>query len=356
MGTRSTTRFFSTTARKLASSPSVSTSHLPKFPPKESLYVKDREIPTTPFDPEVWASLQPPPPSALSAFSSRIGLGSVLGEDKEDAEVVLQACTHPSFLHLWKQHNPNGGKTPQTNGQLAAIGNSLMGLFATEWLRATYPYLPTRVLKAAVTAHVGPLTCANVAQEMGATPLLRWHRMRETPSKPALLHSDALASIPRSLTALVYQRRSLPSARQFVQSYFLSREVDIRSMIKFADPKKALLEMINKLQREKPKSRLLKETGRYSNSPVFVVGIFSGEDEIGQGFGSSLKMAEYRAAEDALHRVYLTRVPSHLVQIPSQTFPLGVGDVFRQASEQPYTAPELAQSEIMYASSGKSFS
>jgi len=100
-----------------------------------------------------------------------------LGEGKEDADVVLQACTHPSFLHLWKQHNPNSGKTPQTNGQLAAIGNSLMGLFATEWLRATYPYLPTRVLKAAVTAHVGPLTCANVAQEMGATPLLRWHRM-----------------------------------------------------------------------------------------------------------------------------------------------------------------------------------
>jgi len=51
-----------------------------------------------------------------------------------------------------------------------------MGLFTTEHLHASYPHLPTRVLKAAVSAHVGPLTCANVAQEMGAIPLLRWHR------------------------------------------------------------------------------------------------------------------------------------------------------------------------------------
>ena len=41
-------------------------------------------------------------------------------------------------------------------------------------------------------------------------------------------------------------------------------------------------------------SRLLKETGRYSISPVFVVGIYSGADKLGEGFGSSLKMAEFR--------------------------------------------------------------
>lgn len=41
-------------------------------------------------------------------------------------------------------------------------------------------------------------------------------------------------------------------------------------------------------------SRLLRETGRYSSTPVFVVGIFSGKEQLGEGFGSSLKMAEYR--------------------------------------------------------------
>lgn len=109
-----------------------------------------------------------------------------------------------------------------------------------------------------------------------------------------MLHADALASIPRSLTALIYQKHSLPYARKFVHSYFLARQVDLRAMLKFLDPKKALKEMVYRFGREPPKSRLLKETGRFTNSPVFVVGVFSGADKLGEGFGSSLKMAEFR--------------------------------------------------------------
>jgi large subunit ribosomal protein L44 len=128
-------------------------------------------------------------------------------------------------------------------------------------------------------------------------------------------------------------------------------------MLKFVEPKRALLEMVKKYNREPPKSRLLKETGRYSNSPVFVVGIFSGPDQIGEGFGSSLKMAEFRAAEDALARVYLTRTPDDLIQLPSSTFPLGLGDVYRTDAEAKvgeYTAPDLVVAEPIYESSGKS--
>lgn len=115
--------------------------------------------------------------------------------------------------------------------------------------------------------------------------------------------------------------------------------------------------MVKKFDREKPKSRLLKETGRFSNSPVFVVGIFSGADQLGEGFGSSLKMAEFRAAEDALHRVYLTQTPDDLLQLPTSTFSRSPGDVFHDDpadAENDYTAPDLTIAEIMYASSGKS--
>lgn len=226
---------------------SVATGHLAKFPPSKAILHQGKQ---PVFQPEVWALLQPSPPSALSAFAHRIGLGAVLGS----TELIQQACTHPSFLPLHEVHSEEPTKL-SSNAQLAVVGNSLMGLFATEHIQTTFPYLPTRVLKAAVTAYVGPLTCASVAQEMGATPLLRWHRTPRTSTRPALLHTDALASIPRALTALVCQHRSLPSARQFVQSYFLSRRVDLRGMLKFRDPKAALLEMVEKFGRERPKSR-----------------------------------------------------------------------------------------------------
>ncbi|KAG6909043.1 hypothetical protein DXG01_002318 [Tephrocybe rancida] len=329
-----------TTAARLVS---VSTAHLPRFPPKDAIY-KATEIPKAPFVPETWASIQPAPPSALSAFAHRIGLGTVLSTP----ETVLRICTHSSFRSLQMQLAPHERKA-ETNAQLAPLGNALLGLFASEFVHAAYPHLPTRVFKAAVSAHVGTLTCASVAQEMGAAPLLRWHRSDD------INHSDALASVSRSITALIYEKRSLLSARQFAHSYFLSRDIDLRGMIKFRHPKKALLEMVKKLDREPPKSRLLKETGRFSNSPVFVVGIYSGADQLGEGFGSSLNMAEFRAAEDALHRVYLTRVPNHLMHLPTSTFPKGLGSVFDITSgELPHTPADVGLPEVEYGMSGKS--
>lgn len=80
---------------------------------------------------------------------------------------------------------------------------------------------------------------------------------RETTDTAPVLHSDAIASIPRSLTALIYQERSLPAARDFVHTHFLSRQVDLRKMLKFFNPKKSLLEMVQKYEREPPKSRYL---------------------------------------------------------------------------------------------------
>lgn len=68
----------------------------------------------------------------------------------------------------------------------------------------------------------------------------------------------------------------------------------MRAMLKFVDPKRALREVVKRFGREMPQSRLLKETGRFSNSPVFVVGVYCGADKLGEGFGSSLKMAEFR--------------------------------------------------------------
>jgi large subunit ribosomal protein L44 len=151
--------------------PAVAASNLPRFPPEQSLYEKT-DVPKPGFNAEAWGATQPPPPSALTAFAHRLGLGTVLSTP----EIVQRACTHPSFLHLHRQVYPEAPR-PETNAQLSSLGNALMGIFASEFVHASYPYLPTRVWRAAVSAYVGSTPCANVAQEMGAAPLLRWHRI-----------------------------------------------------------------------------------------------------------------------------------------------------------------------------------
>ena len=130
---------------------------------------------------------QPPPKSTLTAFAHRIGFEKVV----LSVDAIQQACTHPSFVHLHSQQHPDQ-PLPATNASLATLGNSLLGLFATEFVNSSYPHLPTRVLKAAVSAHVGPMTCANLAREMGVTPILRWHRTVSAPihvaSSASLIH------------------------------------------------------------------------------------------------------------------------------------------------------------------------
>ncbi|CAE6519331.1 unnamed protein product [Rhizoctonia solani] len=291
------------------------------FPPPEGL---SSNAASTAFDAKLWASLQPPPTSALSALAARLRLA--VDSDLSSAHAITlpllaQTVTHPSFVALHQQHYPHE-TPPAHNGLLSALGNQLVGLFAMEWVVTTYPHLPTTVAKAVVTAYVGPTTSAMLAREWGALPLLRWMRTAETPTKKAVYHDNALASVTRAIVGLVYHSNgsSMEEARKFVHAHFLSRELDIRPLLKYSDPKLALINTVRKYQRDPPISRLLQESGRQSNSPTFIVGIFSGEDKLGEGFGSSLKMAEYRAAEDAMHRLYLTRQPLTDSMLPTTTF------------------------------------
>lgn len=146
------------------------------FPPPEGLSSHRTGVV---FDAKVWASLQPPPASALSALAARLRIPVASDPNTKSAvtlPLLAQAVTHPSFVTLHQNYYPHE-LPPAHNGLLAALGNSLMGLFATEWLTATYPHLPTKVLKAAISAYVGPASSSSVAREWGAVPLVRWQRI-----------------------------------------------------------------------------------------------------------------------------------------------------------------------------------
>lgn len=102
-----------------------------------------------------------PPPTALSALASRLSL-----PPSPPLHAALLAClTHPSYRS--PQPDSADNAATQTNELLATLGNSLLGLFASEHLSTIYPYLPTKPLQHAVTAYVGPASCLSVARSLG---------------------------------------------------------------------------------------------------------------------------------------------------------------------------------------------
>lgn len=271
--------------------------------------------------------------------------------------LLVRACTHPSYLALVQRATSQYGEeaialtgvgkgvervedassskianelkeldqqyltisSEENHASMATLGNSLLGVIVSEYLHLRYPNLPNRVLKAALSAYAGPNTLSDVATEMGigGQGIVRWDS--EVTGEKRTMSRDTFSDVLRAIIALIFQEQGLSSAREFVHANLLSRLVPIASLLKFTDPKRSLSGLMKKLGKERPQSRLIAETGRLSINPVFVVGVWSGKEKVGEGTGSAIRMAEFRAAEDALRRFYLSETPLTNISLPSIT-------------------------------------
>ena len=70
-----------------------------------------------------------------------------------------------------------------------------------------------------------------------------------------------------------------------------------------------------------------------------------------------MRMAEFRAAEDSLNRLYLTREPAERTRLPtdafSSTFSMRALAEIRDGAAE-YVAPAMGEAEVLYASAGRS--
>lgn len=292
------------------------------------------------------------------------------------------------------------------NEELATLGNSILGMLGSEWLDRRYPYLPTKAFQAALTMYVGPRTCADVARLWGVSSgtglsnltiegkpkiesagvyaggildldgkpknkglkhkqdgskgeevshpgLLRWRRadafakdkeigLRASAFKQGVLYEDAMASVSRAFVGMVYSLHGMKAARQFVRANWFSRKAQVGDLLKFTNPFLVLKYTLAKYHREPPVARLLRESGSASATAIFVVGSYSGSLKLGEAFGTSKKMAEYRAHEDALRRIYLS--PGHEEDRglgSSSEFPALPSDTLIEAEGYMYNAPRM---------------
>ncbi|KAI1490580.1 54S ribosomal protein L3 [Biscogniauxia mediterranea] len=126
----------------------------------------------------------------------------------------------------------------------------------------------------------------------------------------------AHANFVRALIGAVWLHSGREAAKAFVKAHILSRQLDLSNLFEFKIPTRDLARLCARENFESPVARLLSETGRLSRTPVFVVGIYSGRDKLGEGFGPSLDSARISAAIHALKAWYLYS-PGDSVNLPS---------------------------------------
>ena len=160
----------------------------------------------------------------------------------------------------------------------------------------------------------------------GATRMYEGTKGQESPSPVPSSPSDtgpttvetASASFIRALTGTLYLHAGSAATKIFHKDHVLSRHLPLHSLFHFTHPTRDLSRLCSREGFEPPVARLISETGRLSRTPVFVVGVFSGDDKLGEGAGSSLNEGRVRAAAAALRSWYLYSPPSSEIVLPSE--------------------------------------
>lgn len=132
---------------------------------------------------------------------------------------------------------------------------------------------------------------------------------------------NAHANFVRALVGTIYVHCGRDAAKNFIKSHFLTRRLDLENLFEFKLPTRELAKLCAREDFEPPVARLESETGRMSRTPVYVVGIYSGRDKLGEGVASDLDSARALAAMNALKAWYLYS-PGE-VGVPSDTFTEG---------------------------------
>jgi len=274
--------------------------------------------------------------------------------------------------------DPSADSNPSFNNlSLRLLGEELFSYYTGEEIICRYPRLPVSVLYAAMWAFVGPKSLAAITREWGveaaAEPggevdpgLLqakripvgtyedldegvsqrpnaekRWKKSvssrtlygdsfgNESTSRTledgtdvkaqegsrAVTLDRASTNFARAVMGAVYLHGGRPAAKQFFRQHVLSRELSIAGLFDFRQPTRDLSRLCAREGFDSPVARIISETGRKSRHPVFVVGVYSGFDKLGEGSGASLDEARTRAAIAALKGWYLysplkVKVPS----------------------------------------------
>ena len=128
-------------------------------------------------------------------------------------------------------------------------------------------------------------------------------------------HETACYNFIRAVFGAVYIHCGRLAAKNFFNAHIASRKLDVSKLFEFKSPTRDLSRLCAREGFEGPVARILSETGRHSRTPVFVVGVFSGTEKLGEGTGASLAEARTRGAINALKGWYLyspleVRVPS----------------------------------------------
>ena len=227
-------------------------------------------------------------PRALAAISREWGIEAATSPGEEVDPGLLQ------FNRLPPDHVADRTRTNHSRDHLSRNESQGQSKIPNEarvhWRRS----ISSRVIYEDQFGEIQPHLTASDGESQTTLPI-----------SPMTTLEDASKNFVRAVLATIYLYGGRNSCKQFYSSHFLSRQLDIALLFDFRQPARDLSRLCAREGFEPPIARLISESGRKSHHPVFIVGVYSGSDKLGEGVGSSIDEASFKASASALRGWYL---------------------------------------------------
>jgi ribonuclease-3 len=214
-----------------------------------------------------------------------------LGYRFKRLDLLTLALTHRSYA------NEQG--VPEHYERLEFLGDSVLGLVTAEWLYNDHPELPEGELSKLKAQLVSRDTLADHAREMGLGAELKIGVGEDRSGGRS--KSSLLADSMEAVFGALFLDGGMEAARSVIQP-MLESTFDERPRLAEADAKTQLQEVAQALGWDLPEYRLTGSSGP-DHSKTFLVECWLDGKLSGQGEGTSKKVAEQRAAADALSKL-----------------------------------------------------
>lgn len=215
-----------------------------------------------------------------------------LGHRFKRQDLLDLALTHRSYA------NEKG--EPEHYERLEFLGDSVLGLVTAEWLYQRHPELPEGELSKLKAQLVSRNPLANWAGLIELGPELRIGVGEERSG--GRTKASLLADSMEAIFGAVYLDAGIEAAREVILPMLQDGEDQGRKQLLASDTKTHLQEVTQALGWPLPEYRLVSSAGP-DHSKTFEVECWLQGQCAGRGEGPSKKVAEQKAAADALERV-----------------------------------------------------
>lgn len=222
---------------------------------------------------------------SLQEFQNKIGV------QFKNSRLLEQAFIHRSFIN----ENPKSGL--EHNERLEFLGDAVLELATTEYLYTKYPDQNEGDLTAYRSALVNAVTLGKVASDLEFNDMMKLSKGEA--KDVARARSSILADAYEACIGALYLDQGYKTAEEFIIRTLLTKTEDIIQKGLYKDAKSFVQEKSQELFGITPSYKVLHEEGP-DHDKRFKVGIYFGDEFVGEGEGKSKQEGEVSAARDAL--------------------------------------------------------